>query len=279
MDIIEIIKIVVLGIVEGISEWLPISSTGHMLLVDEFIQLNFTEEFKNMFFVVIQFGAILAVILVFWKKIFPFSIGKGGIKWEQSIFIMWTKVFVACLPSAVGLFIDDFLEENFGTPLTIATMLIVYGVAFILIENGNNKKAKRLKKIESVDDITYKLAVIIGIFQVLAMIPGTSRSGATIVGALIMGVSRVAASEFTFFLAIPTMFAASGYKLLKFGLDFTSDELFALGLGMIVAFVVSIFAIKFLMSYIKKHDFKAFGWYRIVLGIIIIAYFVITSMI
>ena len=276
MDIIELLKIILIGIVEGITEWLPISSTGHMLLFDEFVQLNFSEEFKSMFFVVIQFGAILAVILVFWKKIFPFSVKEKKIRFETDIFMMWTKVFVACLPSAVGLFLDDFLEENFGTPITIAIMLIIYGVLFILIEHRNS--GNRIKTIDSVHDISYKLAFIIGIFQVMAMIPGTSRSGATIVGALIMGVSRVTASEFTFFLAIPTMLAASAFKLIKFGLDFSTSELIALGLGMFVAFVVSVFAIKFLMSYIKKHDFKAFGWYRIVLGILILGYFLLLNL-
>lgn len=270
MDIIEVLKIIFIGIVEGITEWLPISSTGHMLLVDEFIQLNFSEDFKNMFFVVIQLGAILAVILIFWKKIFPFGIENNKPCVKMDIISMWLKVVVACLPSAVGLFIDDYLEENFGTPITIAIMLILYGIIFIIVESRSKCKRAKLKEI---DDMGYKTAILIGCFQVLAMIPGTSRSGATIVGALILGMSRVAASEFTFFLAIPTMFAASFVKIIKFGLSFTGEEMFALILGMAVAFFVSIFAIKFLMNYIKKHDFKAFGWYRIILGVIVLAYF------
>ncbi len=270
MDFIEILKIILIGIVEGITEWLPISSTGHMLILDEFIQLNFSEDFKNMFFVVIQLGAIFAVILIFWKKIFPFGLQEGKIKPKKDIFIMWSKVVVACLPAAVGLFIDDFLEENFGTPITISIMLILYGIIFIVVENYNKTRRVKYKKVKH---ITYAIALAIGAFQVLAMIPGTSRSGATIVGALILGVSRVAASEFTFFLAIPTMFAASFLKIIKFGFDFSSTEIIALIIGMVVAFVVSCIAIVFLMSYIKKHDFKVFGWYRIVFGAIVLAYF------
>ncbi len=270
MDIIEIIKIVVLGIIEGITEWLPISSTGHLLLADEFIKLNFSETFKEMFFVVIQLGAILAVIVLYFKKLFPLTVSDSKLKIKMDTINLWLKVVVACLPAAVGLLIDDFLEENFGTPITIAIMLIIYGVIFIIIETINKK---RVPKIKNVDDITYKIALIIGVFQVMAMIPGTSRSGATIVGALILGVSRVAASEFTFFLAIPTMFAASLFKILDFGLSFSAVELTALLIGMFVSFVVSVVAIKFLMSYIKKHDFKAFGWYRIALGIMVIVYF------
>ncbi len=270
MDIIEILKIIFIGIVEGITEWLPISSTGHMLLVDEFIQLNFSEAFKEMFFVVIQLGAILAVIVIFWKKIFPFTTKNNKITLKKDTMSMWSKVVVACLPSAVGLLIDDFLEENFGTPITIAVMLIVYGIIFIIVETINKNKKPKIKDISQ---LTYKLAFLIGVFQVLAMIPGTSRSGATIVGALILGLSRVAASEFTFFLAIPTMFAASGIKILDFGFNYSTNEIIALLIGMAVAFVVSVIAIKFLMSYIKKHDFKAFGWYRIVVGIIVLVYF------
>ncbi len=266
MNLIELLKIVFIGIVEGITEWLPISSTGHMLLVDAFMPLQMSESFKEMFFVVIQLGAILAVVVLFWNKMFPFD-WKGKPLIKKDIFAMWFKVAFACLPSAVGLVLDDILEEHFGTPLMIATMLIVYGIAFILVERWNKS---RTPKVNCLEDITYRTAFIIGLFQVLAMIPGTSRSGATIVGALIIGVSRTAAAEFTFFLAVPTMLAASAVKLIKFGLVFTGEEIFALVLGMVVAFVVSILAIKFLMSYIKRNDFTAFGWYRIALGVVVI---------
>lgn len=276
MDIIEILKVIFLGIVEGITEWLPISSTGHMLLVDEFITLNMPEDFKEMFFVVIQLGAIIAVVVMFWKKMWPFQFkDKLQPKVNMDIINMWLKVVVACIPSAVlGLLLDDILEEYFGNAITISIMLIVYGIAFILIENWNKK---RKPKIQALDDISYKTAFFIGLFQVLSMIPGTSRSGATIIGALLLGVSRTAAAEFTFFLAVPTMVGASLLKLVKFGFDFTGAEILTLVIGMVVAFAVSVLCIKFLMSFIKKHDFKVFGWYRIVLGIIIIAYFLIFS--
>ncbi|MGN0534385.1 MAG: undecaprenyl-diphosphate phosphatase [Eubacterium sp.] len=274
INIIEILKVIFLGIVEGITEWLPISSTGHMLLVDEFITLNMSEEFKEMFFVVIQLGAIIAVVVMFWNKMWPFQLkDKSQPKVKMNTINMWLKVVVACIPSAVlGLLFDDFLEEYFGNAVTIAIMLIVYGVAFILVENWNKK---RTPKVETLDDISYKTAFIIGMFQVLSMIPGTSRSGATIVGALLIGVSRTAAAEFTFFLAVPTMVGASLLKLVKFGFAFTSAELITLAIGMVVAFAVSLLCIKFLMSFIKKHDFKPFGWYRIVLGIIVLVYFLI----
>lgn len=276
MDIIEILKVIFLGIVEGITEWLPISSTGHMLLVDEFITLNMPENFKEMFFVVIQLGAIIAVVVMFWKKMWPFQFkDKLQPKVNMDIINMWLKVVVACIPSAVlGLLLDDILEEYFGNAITISIMLIVYGIAFILIENWNKK---RTPKIQTLDDISYKTAFFIGLFQVLSMIPGTSRSGATIIGALLLGVSRTAAAEFTFFLAVPTMVGASLLKLVKFGFDFTGAEILTLVIGMVVAFAVSVLCIKFLMSFIKKHDFKVFGWYRIVLGIIILAYFLIFS--
>ena len=274
INIIEILKVIFLGIVEGITEWLPISSTGHMLLVDEFITLNMSEEFKEMFFVVIQLGAIIAVVVMFWNKMWPFQFkDKSQPKVKMNTINMWIKVVVACIPSAVlGLLFDDLLEEYFGNAVTIAIMLIVYGIAFILVENWNKK---RTPKVEALDDISYKTAFIIGMFQVLSMIPGTSRSGATIIGALLIGVSRTAAAEFTFFLAVPTMVGASLLKLVKFGFAFTSAELITLAIGMVVAFVVSVLCIKFLMSFIKKHDFKPFGWYRIVLGIIVLAYFLI----
>ena len=276
MDFIEILKVIFLGIVEGITEWLPISSTGHMLLVDEFFTLNADESFKEMFFVVIQLGAIIAVVVMFWNKMWPFQFkDKSQPIVKKDIFSMWFKVIVACIPSAfLGLLLDDFLEAHFGNAVTIAIMLIVYGIAFIVIENWNKK---RTPKTEKLDDITYKTAFIIGLFQVLSMIPGTSRSGATIIGALIIGVSRTAAAEFTFFLAVPTMLGASALKLLKFGLDFTSAEIMTLVIGMVVAFVVSLLCIKFLMSFIRKHDFKPFGWYRIVLGIIVLLYFLVIA--
>ncbi len=274
LNFIELLKIIFLGIVEGITEWLPVSSTGHMLLVDAFIHTNMTQAFKDMFFVVIQLGAIIAVIVEFWSQMNPFVNVEGkGVRIKRSVFNMWVKVVVAFLPSAVfGLFLNDFLEENFGTPLTIAIMLIVYGIAFIVIERWNKT---RVPKINTMKEITYQTALIIGMFQVLSMIPGTSRSGATIVGALLIGVSRVVAAEFTFFLAVPTMLGASAFKLLKFGLHFSLSEVIALIVGMVVAYVVSIFVIKFLMSYIKRRDFQIFGWYRIALGIIVILFIIV----
>lgn len=275
-DIIEILKIIFLGIVEGITEWLPISSTGHMLLVDEFITLNMSEQFKEMFFVVIQLGAIIAVVVMFWNKMWPFQFkDKSQPVIKKDIFNIWFKVVVACIPSAVlGLLLDDFLEAHFGNAVSIAIMLIVYGIAFIVIEAWNKK---RTPKVDKIDDISYLTAFIIGMFQVLSMIPGTSRSGATIIGALLIGVSRTAAAEFTFFLAVPTMVGASALKLIKFGFNFSSAELLALVVGMVVAFAVSLLCIKWLMSFIKKHDFKPFGWYRIVLGIIVLLYFLVLS--
>lgn len=272
LDFIEIIKVIFLGIVEGITEWLPISSTGHMLLVDEFVQMNMSESFKEMFFVVIQLGAILAVVLIFWKKMFPFQ-WKDKTKpiVQTDIFSMWFKVVVACIPGAiVTILFDDYIEAHLHTPTIIALALIVYGVAFILVENWNET---REPKVRELSDITYRTALMIGLFQVLSIIPGTSRSGATIIGALLIGVSRVAAAEFTFFLAVPVMFGLSALKIIKFGFDFTGTELATLLIGMVVAFLVSVVVIKFLMSYIKKHDFKVFGWYRIVLGVIVLAYF------
>lgn len=275
MEFLEIIKAIILGIVEGITEWLPISSTGHMILVDEFLKLNVSKEFMDMFLVVIQLGAIFAVILLYWKKIFPFKYD-NGIKIEKDTFIMWIKIIVACLPAAiVGLLFDDKLNELFFNPTTVAIMLILFGILFIVIENYNKGKKSN---INSLAEITYTVAIMIGLFQLIAAIfPGTSRSGATIVGALLIGVSRTVAAEFTFFLAIPVMFGASALKLVKFGLDtgfaMTGNELTILLVGMVVAFVVSILAIKFLMSYIKNNDFKVFGWYRIILGVIVLLYF------
>ncbi|MBQ9934771.1 MAG: undecaprenyl-diphosphate phosphatase [Lachnospiraceae bacterium] len=271
-DFIEILKVIFLGIVEGITEWLPVSSTGHMLLVDEFIKMNVSEEFKELFFIVIQLGAILAVVMIFWKKMWPFGLTdekKPMVK--KDIFSMWFKVVVACIPGAVvTILFDDFIEEHLHTPTVIALALIFYGVAFIVIENWNKS---REAKVATLADITYMTAFIIGMFQVLSIIPGTSRSGATIIGALIIGVSRVAAAEFTFFLAVPVMLGMSMLKILKLGLAFSSGELVILAIGTVTAFVVSVIVIKFLMSYIKKKDFKLFGWYRIVLGALVLVYF------
>lgn len=271
MDFLNIIKVIILGIVEGITEWLPISSTGHMILVDEFLKLNVSKEFMDMFLVVIQLGAIFAVIVLYWNKIFPFKFD-NGIKVEKETFSMWFKIIVACLPAAiVGLLWDDELNALFYNPTTVALMLIIFGILFIVIENYNKGKSP---KVTSLSQITYQAAIIIGIWQLIAAVfPGTSRSGATIVGALLIGVSRTVAAEFTFFLAIPVMFGASALKLVKFGFNFTGNELMLLAIGMVVAFVVSVLSIKFLMSYIKKNDFKAFGWYRIVLGILVLGYF------
>lgn len=270
MDFIEILKVIFLGIVEGITEWLPVSSTGHMILVDEFIKLNMTPEFMEMFFVVIQLGAIMAVVCLFWDKLFPFEF-KGGFKVKNDTMNLWFKIVVACLPAAViGLLFDDVIDEYLFNPLTVALMLIIYGVLFIVVENRN--KGRR-PVINDLTQITYKFAFMVGVFQLLALVPGTYRSGATIVGAILIGASRYVASEFTFFLAIPVMLGASLLKILKFGFVFTSAEAIILGTGTLVAFFVSILAIKFLMGYIKKHDFKVFGWYRIVLGIIVLAYF------
>lgn len=268
-DFIEILKVIFLGIIEGITEWLPISSTGHMLLVDEFIHLNMSTAFKEMFFVVIQLGAILAVVVMFWKKMFPFQLkDKTQPMIKKNTFILWLKVIIACIPGAViTILFDDYIEAHLHIPMVIATTLIVYGLAFIVIEIWNRKQVPITQGLE---DISYKTAFLIGMFQVLSIIPGTSRSGATIIGALLLGVSRVAAAEFTFFLAVPVMFGLSAIKILKFGISFTSIEFLFLVIGMITAFVVSVLVIKFFIGYIKKHDFKIFGWYRIVLGILVI---------
>lgn len=272
LNILEIIKVIILGIVEGITEWLPISSTGHMLLVDEFITLNMSEAFKEMFFVVIQLGAILAVVVIFWNKMFPFQFkDKKKPTIKSNTISLWFKVVVACIPGAVVTIIfDDFIDAHLHTPVVIAITLILYGIVFILIEYWNKKRSPT---VANLSDITYQIAFMIGLFQVLSIIPGTSRSGATIIGALLIGVSRVAAAEFTFFLAVPVMFGLSALKILKFGFSFTGVELLVLGIGTVIAFLVSVLVIRFLMSYIKKHDFKFFGWYRIVLGIMVLLYF------
>ena len=271
----EYLKAIIFGIVEGITEWLPVSSTGHMILLDEFVKLNVSENFREVFLVLIQLGAILAVILLFWNKIFPFRI-KGGKDHfiRKDIFSMWFKVIVAVIPSAiVGVLFDDFFEETFYNYQTVSIALITFGVLFILVENWNKKKKP---VVTSMDCLSYKTAVVIGLFQVIAAVfPGVSRSGSTIIGALLLGVSRTAAAEFTFFLAIPTMFGASLLKLVKLGFDFTKQEYAILLFGSLSAFFVSVMSILFLMNYVKKHDFKLFGWYRIVLGSIVMAYFLL----
>lgn len=275
MEMIEWLKVILFGVVEGITEWLPISSTGHMILLNELIKLDVSPEFWDMFLVVIQLGAILAVIVIFFKRIWPFSL-KEKYYIKEEIFTMWVKVVVACIPAGiVGVLFDDVLDKYLYNYQTVAVSLIVFGIAFIIIENKNKD---RQPSVLTIAQLTYKTVAIIGLFQLIAAIfPGTSRSGATILGALMIGVSRTVAAEFTFFLAIPVMFGASLLKVLKFGFVFTSSELMVLGVGMLVAFVVSIIVIRFLMEYIKKHDFKIFGWYRIILGLLVIGYFMYQS--
>ncbi|MGX7203741.1 undecaprenyl-diphosphate phosphatase [Enterococcus pingfangensis] len=275
MLIANIFKAIILGIVEGITEWLPISSTGHLILADEFIKLNMSSAFIEMFNVVIQLGAILAVVVLYFTKLNPFAPSKTHEE-KQDTWTLWFKVIIACLPAAViGLPLDDFLEAHFHKFLPVAIMLIVYGIAFIIVERKNKTKTP---KCTSLNDFTYKAALIVGAFQLLSLIPGTSRSGATILGAIIIGCSRYVATEFSFFLGIPVMFGASGLKIIKFllkGNSFGASELIILLIGMATAFVVSIVAIKFLLNYIKRNDFTVFGWYRIILGIILIGYWLI----
>lgn len=269
----ELLKAALFGVVEGITEWLPISSTGHMILLNEFVHMAVGEDFWNMFLVVIQLGAILAVVLLFWNKIFPFDFTKKGKKiLRKDVWDMWFKIVAACIPAAVvGVFFDEILERYLYNPLTVAVMLILFGAGFLFIENRNRGKKPR---IDSLQAIGYREAVLIGLFQLIAAIfPGTSRSGATILGGLMIGVSRTVAAEFTFFLAIPVMLGASLLKLVKFGFDFTGTEAAILAAGMIVAFAVSMAVIRFLMGYIRRHDFKVFGWYRIVLGALVLVYF------
>ena len=265
----ELLKTVVLGIVEGLTEWLPISSTGHMILVDEFIKLDVSKSFMDMFLVVIQLGAILAVVVLNFEKLNPFSSWKSS--WEKrATWQLWYKVILACVPAAViGLLFNKFMEEHFMTAPVVATTLIFYGVMFLVVETYNKRRTPRVREIERLD---YKTAFIIGLFQVLSLVPGTSRSGATILGGILFGTSRYVAAEFTFFLAIPVMFGASLLKMVKFGWHYTGSEILILVVGMATAFVVSILSIKFLLRYIKNNDFKAFGWYRIVLGIIVVLY-------
>lgn len=295
MSVLEFIKVVILGIVEGITEWLPISSTGHMILVDEFIKMEMTPEFKEFFLVVIQLGAILAVVVLYWSKLWPFYIREISPKKRKELnrmnpvsrmaltfvekfcnkdkWILWFKILVACIPTIViALPFNDIIEEKFNNYAVVAIALIVYGVIFILIENYN----KRRKPVcTSLEELSFGTAFKIGIFQVLSVIPGTSRSGSTIIGGILVGTSRTVAAEFTFFLAIPVMFGASLLKLVKFGFAFTPAEILTLVTGVVVAFFVSVIAIKFLMGYIKKHDFKVFGWYRIALGVVVLAYFLL----
>ena len=282
MEFLEIVKVILLGIIEGITEWLPVSSTGHLLLFDAIFPMHQSPAFMQTFNVVVQLGAILAVIVLFWRKLFPWKKDEtqGKIVADKAVVTLWGKVLVACLPAGIiGILFDDILETYLHRPLVIALMLILYGVAFILIENHYKGKELPLK---TTADITYKHALIIGAFQVLSLIPGTSRSGATIIGALLIGVARPAGAEFTFFLAIPVMLGASAIKILKFLLEsgsFTGAEVGYLLIGVCVAFVVSMLAIKFLMNFVKKHDFKVFGWYRIVLGAIVIAALVVPPLV
>jgi undecaprenyl-diphosphatase len=270
--LIELLKAALLGIVEGITEWLPISSTGHMILVDEFIQLSARDEFKEMFFVVIQLGAIMAVILLYFHKLNPFSPSKTRQEKLDTMSI-WYKVIIGVIPAGViGVLFDDWINAHFYNYITVAITLIVYGILFIVIENRNQGKESKIKNFS---ELSYKTAFLIGVFQVLSLIPGTSRSGATILGAILLGTSRYVAAEYSFFLSIPIMFGASALKLWKFGFHFTGTEVAILLTGMVAAFVVSLIAIRFLIRYIKNNDFKVFGWYRIVLGTLVIGYFVL----
>ncbi len=280
----DIIKSIILGIIEGITEWLPISSTGHLIIADEFIKLGMTDEFMEMFNVVIQLGAILAVVVIFWNKMWPFTadktkgynyITKGNGLIKKDVMDMWFKVIVAMLPAAiVGIPLDNYFEAHFHNWQVVSAALIVYGVLFIVIEKINKS---RKPKVTGIPELSYKTALLIGCFQALSLIPGTSRSGSTILGAMILGVSRVAGAEFSFFLAVPVMFGASLIKLLKFGFTFTGMELAVLAVGTLTSFIVSVIAIKFLISYVRRHDFSLFGYYRIALGVIVIAYFLITG--
>ncbi|MGQ5425928.1 undecaprenyl-diphosphate phosphatase [Thermophilibacter sp. ZX-H3] len=309
MDLIELVKAAVFGFVEGVTEWLPISSTGHMLLLNQFLTLDVSEDFWNMFLVVIQLGAILAVCVVFFGKLNPFSRKKDVFE-RRATWTLWAKTVVACVPAAViGIPIDDWMEANLGSPFVIAAALIVYGITFIVIETVRERRASELAaqgprggrhfaapelpegagapaladaeaRIQTVDDIDWKTAIGIGLFQVLSIVPGTSRSGSTIIGGLLLGCSRTAVAEFTFFLAIPVMFGASALRLVKYflaGNMFSGTEAAVLGVGCAVAFVVSIAVIRFLMGFVRRHDFKPFGWYRIVLGAAVIAWFALVG--
>lgn len=274
ISLIELLKVIILGVVEGLTEWLPVSSTGHMILVDEFIRLDVSTSFMDMFLVVIQLGAILAVVVLNIEKLNPFQ--KDKTKAERRVILdLWGKVVVACLPAAViGLAFNKYMEEHFMNAPVVASMLILYGILFIVVERWNTRRTPRVESLENLD---YGTAFIIGMFQVLSLVPGTSRSGATILGGIIFGVSRYVATEFTFFLAIPVMFGASFLKLVKFGWNYSGAELVILGVGMLTAFIVSILSIQFLLRYIRRNDFTAFGWYRIALGLVVLAYLFIVG--
>lgn len=270
MFTLEIIKAIILGVVEGLTEWLPVSSTGHMILVDEFMTLDVTKAFMDMFLVVIQLGAILAVVVLNFERLNPISSAKTALQKRQTV-SLWGKVIVGCLPAAViGLIFNDYMEEHFMNSQVVAFTLVLYGVLFIVVENYNKHRRPRITDVNSLD---YKTALIIGFFQVLSLVPGTSRSGSTILGGIIFGTSRVVATEYTFYLAIPVMFGASALKLFKFGFNYTFEQVILLAVGMAVAFIVSIISIKFLLKYVRTNDFKAFGWYRIALGLLVFAYF------
>ncbi|MCL2144049.1 MAG: undecaprenyl-diphosphate phosphatase [Endomicrobia bacterium] len=276
MNILEITKIITLGIIQGITEWLPISSTGHMILADEFIHLHATPAFKEMFLVVVQLGSILAVAALYWKILFPLSFENKKIVIKNDTVIMWIKIAVSCVPAAIaGVLFDDKINELFYNYKTVAVMLILFGIFFIIVENKHKNKPP---KINSIAEITYQAAFLIGMFQLIAAVfPGTSRSGATILGGLMLGISRTIAAEYTFFLAVPVMFGASALKLFKFGIRFTAAEAAMLLIGMAAAFIVSIISIRFLMRYIKNHDFKIFGRYRIILGCLVLVYFLLIA--
>ena len=274
ISLIELLKVIILGVVEGLTEWLPVSSTGHMILVDEFIRLDVSTSFMDMFLVVIQLGAILAVVVLNIGKLNPFQKDKTKAE-RRAILNLWGKVVVACLPAAViGLAFNKYMEEHFMNAPVVASMLILYGILFIVVERWNTRRTPRVESLENLD---YRTAFIIGMFQVLSLVPGTSRSGATILGGIIFGVSRYVATEFTFFLAIPVMFGASFLKLVKFGWNYSGSELVILGVGMVTAFIVSILSIQFLLRYIRQNDFTAFGWYRIALGLVVLAYLFIVG--
>lgn len=272
--LIELLKVILLGIVEGITEWLPVSSTGHMILVEELVSLRLSDEFMEMFRVVVQLGAVLAVVVLYFRKLFPFTKDKSPAE-RKSCFRLWGMILIACVPAAViGVLFDDWLDAHLYNYVTVAVTLIVYGIAFILIEKRNKN---RRAVIETVDEIDAKSAVKIGLFQVLSLIPGTSRSGSTILGGMLCGVSRPAGAEFSFFLAIPVMLGASFLKLLKFGFDFSLWEIIILAAGTLVAFITSLIAIRFLVSFVRRHSFAVFGYYRIVLGVLVLGYFLIKN--
>ena len=272
--LIELLKVILLGIVEGITEWLPVSSTGHMILVEELVSLRLSDEFMEMFRVVVQLGAVLAVVVLYFRKLFPFTKDKSPAE-RKSCFRLWGMILIACVPAAViGVLLDDWLDAHLYNYITVAVTLIVYGIAFIVIEKRN---AGRTAAIGTVDEIDAGTALKIGLFQVLSLIPGTSRSGSTILGGMLCGVSRPAGAEFSFFLAIPVMLGASFLKLLKFGFDFSMWEIIILAAGTLVAFITSLVAIRFLVSFVRRHSFAVFGYYRIVLGVLVLGYFLIKN--